>query len=87
MTQRVAELLVKPELSEDEQSELGKLPDRMCRMVLDAPDGVHQALTDPKRMLIAETAATTFRSGLRIPPLHGPTTPAAPSTGGNGSPD
>jgi hypothetical protein len=87
MTQRVAELLGQATpLSEDEERELKTLPDRMCRMVLDAPDDVHQALTDPKRMLIAETAATTFRSGLRIPPLAGPTAAAASSTGESGSP-
>lgn len=84
---RVMTLSGQATLSEDEERELGGLPDRLCRLVLEAPDAVHQKLDDRRRMLIAETAVTTFRSGLQMAPMAGPASPTArPSTGESGSP-
>lgn len=83
--QRVAALLSQAELTDDEQKELEVLPDTLCRLVLDAPDSVHKPLSNRTRMLIAETAVSTFRTGLRLPALTAPNLPAATSTGESGS--
>lgn len=85
--ERVTALMDKPVLTADEEAELKQLPDRMCRMVLEAPEDVLATLSDRVRMLIAETAVTTFRSGLRRTPPSAAATTAAedPSTGESGS--
>jgi hypothetical protein len=49
---RLAELVQKEDASEDEQRELGDLPNRIVRAVLDAPDAIHQKLNDQQRMAI-----------------------------------
>lgn len=83
--QRVAALLAQADLSADDEKELETLPDRLCRMVLDAPDDVHLGLSNRTRMLIAETAVSTFRTGLRLAALTGQEAPSAPSIGESGS--
>jgi hypothetical protein len=52
---RIGVLLDQPTLSDDEERELEALPDRMCRLVLDAPDPIHAALTSKQRMAILST--------------------------------
>jgi len=78
LMKRSGELLddkIARELNEDEKKELDAIPNRACRLVLEAPDAVHTSLDkdvphsgDSVRMLIAQTAISTFRNGLTIPP-------------------
>lgn len=93
MQKQIDGLIAKSErgepLEESDQTRLSVLPDEICRMVLEAPDDVHLALDDRKRMLIAKTALQpSFLMALQAPPSTGETTPAAasPSTGESGSP-
>lgn len=73
------------QLSEPEEAELAALPNRLCRLVLEAPEDVHARLDDRKRMLIARQAITTFQTGLRMPAAEASPVPAGtPSTGASG---
>jgi len=87
MWQRTSELMEKADLTDDEKAELGALPNRMCRLVLpEAPDAVHEALTDRKRMVVIGVASRTFFVRSPLTPQAGHATEAAsPSTGANGS--
>lgn len=49
---RLDRLLEQETLSDDEQRDLEALPDRLCRLILDAPEDVHARLTDAHRMAI-----------------------------------
>lgn len=42
------------ELTSEEEKELEALPDRICRIILDAPDDVQAGLTERERMRITE---------------------------------
>jgi hypothetical protein len=80
---RLAELETQKDLSDDEQKELQHIPDRLCRLVLDAPDEVHAKLSDDLRTLVVQKAITNFQSGPMFPPQGaGPTSPAAESVTG-----
>lgn len=52
---RVEQLMKQSELSDEERLELERLPDRICRLVLDAPDTVLQKLTTRQRMAVMAT--------------------------------
>jgi hypothetical protein len=58
---RSLELATSEHLSDDDERELSAILDRMVRIVLDAPETVHQKLNDPHRMAIVE-AFTMLRS-------------------------
>lgn len=55
---RVDALLSQEQLSSDEEAELEVLPDRMCRLVLDAPDTVHGKLTSHQRAAVVQVFMT-----------------------------
>jgi hypothetical protein len=81
--EKAAELEGKAELSQDEQTELQHIPDRLCRLVLDAPEEVLAELSDDLRTLVVQKAITSFQSGPMFPPQGaGPTSPAAESSTG-----
>jgi len=48
----------KVDLTPDEEAELERLPGQMCRLVLDAPAEVIDALTDLQRMKVLQTFLT-----------------------------
>ncbi len=50
--QRYGELAGKESLTDDEQKEFESLPDTVCRLVLRAPDAVHEALDDDQRVAL-----------------------------------
>lgn len=67
------------DLSAEEEAELAAIPDRICRLVLVAPEEVHAALEDRQRMAIV----AAFNQVLPMEPSTESTTAptASPSTG------
>ena len=64
LQRRSDELAQQADLTDDERAELQSIPDLMARIVVLAPDEVHQKLTDTQRMAIIaaftrETATAT----------------------------
>jgi len=51
---RIEELRVKKPLTEDDEREMVKLLDQMCRLVLIAPEDVHAKLLDRQRTAVLE---------------------------------
>lgn len=45
-------LMASPELTDEQAAALGTITDRMCRVILEAPDGVHEILSDRNRVAI-----------------------------------
>lgn len=85
--QALIEKAEKEDLDASEMDELRIIPDRMCRIVLKAPDDVHAALDDERRMLIIDAAKTpSFLRARSTPPASAAETAASPSTGESGSP-
>lgn len=76
--QRQDELASKDDLTAEEQEELARIPRELCRLVLDAPDDVLEAMTDRQRMLVIATAYSTFRNGLQMM-APAPAAPERPS--------
>jgi len=78
---RLMALLDQDGLSPDEEAELERIPDKVCRAVLDAPAEIHERLTTRQRMAIVE--AFISRTRPMMPPTEPAPMPAAPSTGEN----
>lgn len=82
---RISELMEKAALTPEEEHELEALPDRMCRMVLEAPEEVHVKLTKKQRMAILSTFSTVLpRARLESTVIQGP---ALHPTGASSAPD
>lgn len=83
-SRRLDELTSQADLTEDEERELERLPDRMCRLVLHAPDDVHAALNPKQRM---EVLATFIQPPQPLPPAEsGQTTSSTGATSSLASP-
>jgi hypothetical protein len=86
-SRRIEVLTQQEDLTAAEEAELTALPDRICRLLLEAPNEVHAKLTDTKRMEIAATFLTApwmmpptpRRDDLATPSIP----PASTSTGVN----
>jgi hypothetical protein len=90
---RRVEALIEKSQTEDlkatEEKELEVLPDKICRLILMAPDAVQKKLTDKQRMDITATFLTApWWMGRNTAPTETPTTtPSAPNgTGEKSSP-
>ncbi len=84
---RIGVLMAKVDLTAEDEAELDDLPRRMCRMVLEAPDGIHDALTQKQRMKIVESFIAPLQPDRHLESGRVPATPTSPSTGANGSRD
>ncbi len=75
MSLRIEALMQQETLTTEEEQELDTIPDKMCRVVLEAPDDVQAGLTNRQRMDIIGTFATapTLMPGMRERLM--PTTP------------
>lgn len=86
---RIDALMKQDEVSEAEEQELATLPDKMCRLILDAPDAVQLTLTDRQRMEIIGafvTAPLQMAGRLGRPTMTSPS-PMDPLTGVSSLPD
>jgi len=54
-SRRLDVLVTKDTLTDEDQAELEGLPEKMCRLVLQAPDEVHAKLNDEQRMAIVSS--------------------------------
>lgn len=76
---RIDALMQQAEVSDAEEKELKTLPDKMCRLILEAPDAIHKTLTDRQRMEVIGafvTAPMKMAGMLGRPTLESPMVPS-----------
>lgn len=79
MTPRISQLMKRADrLKKPEFQELAQGLDTICRIVLDAPDGVHARLTDPNRVAI-------LRAFIQLRPVTRPRSGAPRATRSTGA--
>jgi hypothetical protein len=59
-------LQMKPEVSEEEGAEMGRLLDFICRVILDAPDEVHRKLSDTHRLYVMKLFTQLQRAAAEL---------------------
>lgn len=73
---RIYGLLREETLTSEQEHELSRLVDQVCRIILDAPQAVHAKLKDWQRLKIFQTF--TLLSRVTAPPAGAAAAPAAP---------